>query len=410
MDRKELVFLVVEDNVMMMKMTVPMLQGLGYQKIITASNGLEAWTTLNGEDQVHIVLSDLIMPKMDGIELLNKIRASERFWDLPFIMITGEENQNQLMSSIEVEVDAYILKPFTQDKLGAEINRVLAQSYKPSPYHLALKKGRTLLAKGGDATAAIGAFGEAIRLQPQEADPYYFMAIAHEGEGRLAEAKACLEKCIACNEAYPKAYDLLGQIYRREKDYAAERKILSRISKLSPHNLERNLNLALACARVGDQDGVRKCLKVAARHTDPADRSTYERIFRIYLEDKGMVAEAEVIYRKYIDKNLANPRLLNKFALLFKGVKDFERAIFFLERIVGIWRTVKNHGIPKEDMAVYYFNLSVAYVEQANTFADPAQKAAGYQAAEKLIQKALECNIHHQDAAKMERWLSDRRQ
>ena len=408
MDRKELVFLVVEDNTMMQKMIVPMLERLGYQKIVTANNGLEAWSTLNSEDPIHIVLSDLIMPKMDGIEFLNKIRASERFWDLPFIMITGEENQNQLMSSIEVEVDAYILKPFTQDKLGAEINRVLAQSYKPSPYHLALKKGRTLLTKGGDSTATIDAFKEASQLQPKEADPYYFWAIVHEREGRLLEAKACLEKCIVLNEAYPKAYDLLGQISRREKNYAAERKILARISALSPNNRERNLNLALACARVGDQEGVRKYLKVAARLADPSDFATYERIFRTYLEDKGMVAEAEVIYRKYIDKSLENPRLLNKFALFFKGVKDFERTIFFLERIVHIWRTVKNHEIPKEDMAVYYFNLAVAYVEQANTFADPEQKKAGYQTAEKLIAKALDCNFHHQDAAKLERWLSDR--
>jgi len=408
MDRKELVFLVVEDNVVMQKMMIPMLERLGYQNIVAANNGQEAWRTLNGEGPVHIVLSDLIMPKMDGIELLNKIRASERFWDLPFIMVTGEENQNQLMSSIEVEVDAYILKPFTQDKLSAEINNVFAQRYKPSPYQLALKKGRSLLTKGGDANAAIDAFREAQKLEPKEADPYYFWAIVHEREGRLPDAKACLEKCILLNEAYPKAYDLLGQIHRREKNYAAERKILTRISELSPHNLERNLNLALACARVGDQEGVRKYLKVAARLADPADIATYERIFRIYLEDKSMVAEAEVVYRKHIDKNLETPRLLNKFALLFKGVKDFERTILFLERIVHIWRTVKNHEIPKEDMAVYYFNLSVAYVEQANTFDDPEQKKAGYQTAEKLIEKALDCNIHHQDATKLERWLRDR--
>lgn len=408
MDRNELVFLVVEDNLMMTQMIVPMLGRLGYQKVVTASNGQEAWRLLNGEEPVHIVLSDLIMPKMNGIELLNKIKSSERFWDLPFIMITGEENQNQLMSSIEVEVDAYILKPFTQDKLSVEINRVLAESYQPSPYHLALKKGRALLTKGDDLAAAINAFQEAIRLQPSEADPYYFWAIALERQGQLVEAKSCLEKCILLHEAYPKAYDLLGNIYHREKSYAAERKILARISALSPHNLDRNLKLALACIRVSDQEGTRKYLKVAARLADPSDLATYERIFRIYLEDKGMAAEAEVIYRKFIDKNLESPRLLNKFALLFKVVKDFERAILFSERIVQIWRTVKNHGIPQEDMAVYYFNLAVAYAEQANTFSDPEQKKAGYQTAEKLNNKAMACDIHHQDATRLERWLSDR--
>lgn len=235
MERKELIFLVVEDNAMMMKITLPMLEHLGYNNIVTATNGLEAWRILNGEDPIHIVLSDLIMPK-----------------------------------------------------------------------------------------------------------------------------------------------------------------------------LERNLALALACVRVGDQEDARKHLKFVSRHADSADLATFERIFRIFLEDKEMLAEAEVTYRKYIDKSMSNPRLLNKFALLFKGVKDFERAIFFLEKIVTIWRTIKNHGIPQEDMAIYYFNLSVATVEQANTFAEPEKKKSGYQTAEKLVNKARDCNIQHQGAAKLERWLEER--
>jgi len=408
MDRKEIVLLVVEDNLVMLKMMVSMLEGLGYQGVLSARNGAEAWQIVNSETTVHLVLSDLVMPEMGGIELLQAIRASERLWELPFIMVTAEENQNKLMSSIEIEVDAYILKPFTPDKLKDEINRVLAQSYRPSAYHLALKTGRTLLAKGGSPADAARVFLEASRLEPDEADPYYFLATIHERQGHLDEAKALLETCIEKHEAYPKAYDLLGQIYRAEKKYAAERKILVRITALSPHNLERNLNLALACARVGDQEGVRKYLKVAARLTEATDLATFERIFRIMLEAGGMTAEAETLYRKYIDKGLESPRLLNKFALLFKGVKDFERAILFLERIVLLWRTQKTAGIPKEDMAVYYFNLAVAVIEQANTFAEPEQKKAGYEVAEKLIGKALACNIHHQDATKVEGWLRDR--
>ncbi len=408
MDRKDLGLLVVEDNVLMQKMMIPMLERLGFRNFITASNGLDAWRKLNGDDPIHIILSDLVMPKLDGIGLLLKVRASERFWDLPFVMITGEENQNQLMTSIEVEVDAYILKPFTPIKLESEISRVLEQKYNPSPYHVALQKGRSLLAQDGDPAAIIEAFEEASRIQPQEADPYYFRAIIHERLGNRADAKSCLERCIQLKEAYPKAYDLLALIFRREQNYAAERETLVRISAMSPHNVDRNLNLGLACARVGDLEGVRKYLKVAARYADPDDLATYERIFRIYLEGRTMNAEAEVIYRRYIDKNLETPRLLNKFGLFFKAVKDYERAIFLLERIVHIWRTVKNHGIPPTDMAIYYFNLAVATIEQTATVTAPEEKKAAYQAAAKLVDKAMECNINHPDAQKLDRWLSDR--
>lgn len=408
MNWKSLSILVVEDNVMMQKMITAMLQGLGFQQVIPAPNGRIAWKKLTSGEPVHLIVSDLNMPDMNGIDLLEKVRTSEAYWDLPFVIITAEENQDQLMSSIEVEVDSYILKPFTPVKLETEISRVLDKKYNPSPYALALQKGRELLSLGEDSEAALAALKAAIRLQPQEADPYYFCAIIHEREGRRDEAKSCLEKCILLKEAYPKAYDLLGLLYHREKNYSAEYKILRRITELSPHKLERNLNLAHACVRLGDQEGTRKCLKIAARRVAPDDLATYERIFRIYLEDPSMSAEAETIYRKYIDKGMENPRLLNKFGLLFKGIKDYERAIFFLERIVHIWRAKKDHGIRMEDMAVFYFNLAVATIEQANTLTEADQKKSRYQAAEKLASKATDCDLNHADAQKLYHWLAAR--
>lgn len=408
MDRKTQTILVVEDNIMLQKMVTAMLEGIGFQKFITAPNGKVAWEKLTEEEPIHLILSDLNMPEMNGIELLEKVRASEKLWDLPFIMITSEENQEQLISSIEVEVDCYILKPFTPIKLEEEIARVLEKKYNPSPYTLALQRGRALIAAGEDAAKTLTIFETASHLQPQEADPYYFSAIIHEREERHAEAKACLEKCIELKEAYPKAYDLLGLIYHRENDYAAEHKILSRIAELSPHKVKRNLNLAQACVRLGDKEGTRKYLKIAARRVAPDDLATFERIFKIYLEDPSMAAEAETVYRKYIDKGMGNPRLLNKFGLFFKGIKDYERAIYFLERIVQIWRGKKDHGIPPEDMAVFFFNLGVATIEQANTFTDQEQKKSGYKAAAKLIDKAIDCNYKHSGAQKLYEWVSAR--
>ncbi|MBA3013478.1 MAG: response regulator [Proteobacteria bacterium] len=408
MDRKSLGILVVEDNAMMQKMITAMLEGLGFQKFTLAPNGKVAWQKLTTGEPIHLIISDLNMPEMDGIELLEKVRSSEKFWDLPFVIITAEENQSQLFSSIEIEVDSYILKPFTPIKLEEEISRVLDKKFNPSPYTIALQEGRSLLAMGEDSATTMAAFKTAIRLQPLEADPYYFSAIIHDREGRHAEAKACLEKCILLKEAYPKAYDLMGLIFHREKNYTAERKILSRISELSPHKLERNLNLALASVKIGDQDGVRKCLKIAARRVNPDDLATYERIFKIYLEDPSMAAEAETVYKKYIDKKMNNPRLLNKFALHFKEIKDYERAIFFLERIVHIWRTSKDHGIPPEDMAVFYFNLGVATIEQANTYTDAAQKNTGYKTAAKVLDKAIDCSYKHAGAQKLYEWVTAR--
>ena len=94
--------------------------------------------------------------------------------------------------------------------------------------------------------------------------------------------------------------------------------------------------------------------------------------------------------------------------MLFKGVKAYEQAIFLLEQIVRIWQTVKSHGILPQEMVIYFFNLAVAYIEQANTFSEPEETKVGYQTAEKLLSKAMDCDPNHQDASKLYRWVSDR--
>ncbi len=409
MDRKKLVFLLVDDNFMMIKMMIPMLEGLGYHHFITAADGVQAWDKLNGEGEIHIILSDLIMPNMDGLEFLQKVRESENFWDVPFVMVTGEEHQNQLMSSIETEVNAYILKPFTPDKLEKEINAVLREKYDPPPFYQAIQKGRELLFQQDQPEAAEQFFKMAAKLQPLEADPCYFLAIICNGRDEIAEAKQYLKKCISLRESYTKAYDLLALVYRREKKFDKEKKVLEVVTELSPDNLERVLNLGVVCANLGEQDSVKKFLGMAAKLARKSDKSIYETIFRTYLMHNELAEDAENVFRKYIDPYFDTPRLINKYALILKEYKAYDSAIYFFKKIVNTWRTVKNHEIAPEEMAVYYFNLSVAYSEKANlsTQSEKDRKAT-FKKADNFVNKALDCNPNHRDAMKLLSWLEKR--
>ncbi|PKN23203.1 MAG: response regulator [Deltaproteobacteria bacterium HGW-Deltaproteobacteria-3] len=87
MSHKNYTFLVVEDNISTLTMIVNMLANLGYKNVITARNGKDAWEkTQAPESQVKIVLSDMLMPEEDGLQLLQRIRNSEKHWHLPFII------------------------------------------------------------------------------------------------------------------------------------------------------------------------------------------------------------------------------------------------------------------------------------------------------------------------------------
>jgi len=408
MNKEDLVFLLVDDNPTMFKMMVPMLQGLGYKNFVLANDGLDAWRKIKqAEQQIHIVISDLVMPKVSGLELLDKIRSSDQFWDMPFVMVTGDDQQNSLMSSVEVDVNSYIIKPFTPEKLENEITQVLKEKFNPSKFMQLLQQGRELLVIESDMKAALQCFEGAKGLKPLEPEPYFFSGIVYSRQEKYNAAKRELNKCIELREGHVKAYDLLALVYHREKLYSQEKKILETVTELSPDNPERNINLGRACVKLGDDASAKKYLKKAARFAKKHSTATFERIFRIYLQGNNLADEAEGVYRKYIDKNMADPRLLNKFALILKEHKAYDTAVFFMECIVDIWQKSRDRDIPEDDMALYYFNLAATYTERANSAATEGERQEGFKAAEKLINKAIDCDPSHQDSRKLYAWLDD---
>ena len=85
-------------------------------KVVEASDGQEALTTL-GANTIGLILSDINMPNMDGIEMLSKIRANAAWKNVPIIMITTEGSQEKVMQALQLGASGYVRKPFTPDQI-----------------------------------------------------------------------------------------------------------------------------------------------------------------------------------------------------------------------------------------------------------------------------------------------------
>jgi ligand-binding sensor domain-containing protein/signal transduction histidine kinase/DNA-binding response OmpR family regulator len=92
--------------------------------IIRAYNGLEALELLQKEI-VHLVISDIMMPVMDGIELSKKMKSDIQFSHIPIILLTAKNSIQSKIEGLEVGADAYIEKPFAMEHLMAQINNLL---------------------------------------------------------------------------------------------------------------------------------------------------------------------------------------------------------------------------------------------------------------------------------------------
>lgn len=117
--------LVVDDFSTMRKIIKNILRQLGFNNIVEADDGSTAWEVLN-KDNIDFIVSDWNMPTMSGIELLRKVRASEEYADIPFLMVTAEAQQENIIEAVQAKVSNYIVKPFTPETLGQKIDKIFA--------------------------------------------------------------------------------------------------------------------------------------------------------------------------------------------------------------------------------------------------------------------------------------------
>lgn len=116
--------LVVDDSSAIRRIIISALKELGFRNVLEAGDGAQALEVLQG-DTIQLILSDYKMPRMSGMELLEKVRASEEHRNTPFIMVTAEAQKEAVVEAVQKGVNGYIVKPFKADALGRKILQVL---------------------------------------------------------------------------------------------------------------------------------------------------------------------------------------------------------------------------------------------------------------------------------------------
>ena len=115
--------LVVDDFSTMRRIIKNILRQLGLNNVVEADDGTTAWDVLN-KDKIEFIISDWNMPQMTGIDLLRKVRASDEFGDLPFLMVTAEAQQENIIEAVQAKVSNYIVKPFTAEVMKQKIDKI----------------------------------------------------------------------------------------------------------------------------------------------------------------------------------------------------------------------------------------------------------------------------------------------
>ena len=126
----DLHFIVVDDIPTMRRVVVSLLRQLGYAKVSEAEDGEKALVlmrSMHATVPINFVVTDWNMPLMDGLQLLQAIRANAELKDIPVLMVTAEAKKGNIIAAAQSGADGYIVKPFNVETLKDKIDQILAK-------------------------------------------------------------------------------------------------------------------------------------------------------------------------------------------------------------------------------------------------------------------------------------------
>ncbi len=124
MTRTDLIVLAVDDDMINLKLLKSMLKKSGkVTEVVEAKNGSDAIGVLKGRDDIDLILLDIIMPIMGGIEMLKVVRADDSLRQLPIIVLTTDETKKS--EALEFGANGFLMKPIRSEDLIKKIATVI---------------------------------------------------------------------------------------------------------------------------------------------------------------------------------------------------------------------------------------------------------------------------------------------
>lgn len=120
--------LIVDDSATMRKIIMRVLRQADFKAdtILEAGNGVEGLERLVSDPDIQLILSDINMPEMNGIDFVKAVRTKHDAGAMPMLMITTEGGEAMVQNALDSGANGYVTKPFTPESIRAELDKVLS--------------------------------------------------------------------------------------------------------------------------------------------------------------------------------------------------------------------------------------------------------------------------------------------
>ncbi len=369
--------LIVDDQQRMRWTIKEMLRRMGYQNFVEADDGDTAQDKLKTE-AVDLVLCDWRMPRANGTEVLRFIRDDDGLRGLPCIMITAEMSEEVVAEVGELEVDAYLLKPFTMTQLEEKMREVLERRKNLNEIDTHLELGLTY-AKSNQFDKALAEYQEALKINAKSPRTLLAIGQVFERQGNDARAKDCYHQAIAIAPKYLKAHEALAKLYQKTGQPEESIKHLTQAAAISPKNVERHFQLGQALIAQGRTSEAQRVFKTVMKVSKGQYSDVSRRVGEAMMA-AGLALQAEEAFKQALEANPGDVHLYNRLGIAYRRQGKFQEAV--ANYLQALSMAPKNEGL--------LYNLSRAYLEMGNV-----------EKAQQVLAKALDMNPEFQEAREL---------
>ena len=368
-DSKETVeFLVVDDEQIIRTLVFRALRSSGAKNLLAASNANEALKMLR-RHRVQFVITDWLMPRMTGIELIRVSREDPRLFTTPFLVLTGISTAESVLCAMEEGADGYLVKPFSPANLLKSIR--IIQQRKADPLQTLITE-MTRLKLNHAYDEAIG-IGRQILAKRRDPNVLFMLGECLAKSKQYSDAIESLQES-AQSEKCGKSTDLIGKIYMEQGEHEQGIAHLKRASEQCPLIQNRKVHLAEAYFKSG-QDQEAETVIYRLLRSNPTNLIMAD-LGRLYLE-QGDLDKAKSLLRSTVVPTSENVHIFNNYAISLRRRKQYKESEAIYRRCIEL--------VP--DSFALYFNAGIVY-----------DKLKNHAKAKRMFEQALRLNPAYEPA------------
>ncbi len=321
---KSITFLIVDDKRNMRRTIRNMLRQMGFSKFVEADDGDTALNILRN-DNIDFVLCDWNMPRLPGIEVLRTVRSEEALRDIPFLIVTAEVGAETVAEAGEVDVDGYIIKPFTPEVMYQKICAIWERKTTPSPIDIHLELGHVYL-KARQHDRALEEFRKALLINTSSPRTLHCLGLVHEQKKNFEAARDCFDKAVELAPNFLRARESLCDVYLALGDPEKAAYHLEQAVRISPRNVTRQIRLGKLFVELGRHDDAKRIFQDVLEQARAAYAETVVQIGEALLA-VGLVTEAEAAFRQGLESHPNDITLINRLGIALRRQGKHQEAV-----------------------------------------------------------------------------------